>query len=53
VPHEAVDLACRQLPLSCLEPTKVLRGDLPQTLRVDFLNDSTSRLDPAAVQQSG
>src|SRR5207253_2480527 len=43
VPDETVDLAGGELTLPGGEPPEVLRRNLSQTLRVDFLYDSTSR----------
>src|SRR5262249_52740803 len=42
VPHETVNLARCQFTLACWEPAEVLRRNLTQPLRVNFLYDCTS-----------
>ena len=41
--NETVDLACCQLPLTRREPSQVLRRNLTQALRINFLYDCTSK----------
>jgi hypothetical protein len=54
VPHETIDLAGRELPLTGGKSAEVLRRKLSQVLGVGilYLYDNTSTRAPEAAQQS-